>query len=121
MKVTINHIKYNLCENTQRNPLRWTLLKPTEPAIFVNTTCEFKCKDYFNDFVAYKHCGKEFYVYGMKNNVATFDAAGGLYVYLTGVEPHRSHASWRMNSLIPSPLPHPILVDRPHRHSPPNP
>ena len=87
MKVTINPIKYNLCENSQRNDLRWTLLEQTGPDEFVNTTCEFKCKDYFNDFVAYKHCGKEFYEYGMHNTVAKFDAAGGLYVYLTGVEP----------------------------------
>lgn len=80
MQVNYNDIKYTYCESPQANPVRWLALKETEPGVFVNTTAPFKCKDYFNDFVIYKHTKHEFRAHGMKSSVAEFNEDGSLYV-----------------------------------------
>lgn len=88
MKIIYSHdstVDYS--ESTQRNPIRWTLLKSVSQDEYVNTTNEFKCKDYFNDFVAFKHTGKRFRMYGMWSDQATFCLDGGLYVLVNNTTP----------------------------------
>ena len=72
-------------EHGQRNPIRWATLKETAPSVFENTTKLFKCKDYFNDFVAHHHLGVVFNQYGMASNAATFTEDGGLYLMVANV------------------------------------
>lgn len=85
MQVNYNDIKYTYCESPQANPVRWLALKEIEPGVFVNTTAPFKCKDYFNDFVIYKHTKHEFRAHGMKSSDAEFNADGSLYVLVLNV------------------------------------
>lgn len=42
-------------ESGQTNPLRWIILHRKEEGVFQKQTNVFKCKDYFNDFVAKYH------------------------------------------------------------------
>ena len=85
MQVNYNDIKYTYCESPQANPVRWLALKEIESGVFVNTTAPFKCKDYFNDFVIYKHTGHEFRAHGMKSSAAEFNTDGSLYVLVLNV------------------------------------
>lgn len=85
MQVNYSDIKYTYCESPQANPVRWLVLKETEPGVFVNTTAPFKCKDYFNDFVIYKHTQHEFRAHGMKSSAAEFNTDGSLYVLVLNV------------------------------------
>lgn len=75
---------HSLVESGQHNPLRWTCLKKVRDT-FTNTTPLFKCRDYFNDFVVYRHMKKVFSQYGMKSNQAKFDRKGGMWVLLSNV------------------------------------
>lgn len=85
MQITINTLpgKYN--ESPQNNPLRWVLLHQVDQGVFENTTNPFKCKDYFNDFVAHSKGHEPFDAYGMRSDVAKFDEHGGLYVLVYNI------------------------------------
>lgn len=88
MKVTYKDIPntyYN--ESPQNNPIRWVVLAKVGEDVYESTTMPFKCKDYFNDFVIYKHTGDEFCVHGMKSSQAKFCERGGLYVLVYGTKP----------------------------------
>jgi len=85
MEVKWQEIKADYNENPQRNPLRWACLKEVAPQVFENTTKLFKCKDYLNDFVQFKHYGTKFYQYGMPSNSLEFDSAGGAWLLLQNV------------------------------------
>lgn len=76
-----------LMENSQENPIRWAMCKEVSPDVLVNTTPIFKCRDYFNDFVAKKHLKKLFEVYGMYSDWASFDEQGGAYVLVANLKP----------------------------------
>lgn len=76
-----------LMENSQENPIRWAMCKEVSPDVLVNTTPIFKCRDYFNDFVAKKHLKKLFEVYGMNSDWASFDEQGGAYVLVANLKP----------------------------------
>ena len=80
MKFNIKSLKHNYTESGQKNPIRWMVLHQTGENEYENTTDWFRCKDYFNDFVAYKHGHDEFQVYGMTSSWGKFDANGGMYV-----------------------------------------
>lgn len=78
-------ITASLMENSQENPIRWAMCKEVSPDVLVNTTPLFKCRDYFNDFVAKKHLKKLFEVYGMYSDWASFDEQGGAYVLVANL------------------------------------
>jgi hypothetical protein len=63
------------------------LLEHKGEGVWENTTNEFKCKDYFNDFVIYKHTGHSFSAHGMRSNWVKFDPNGGLYILTKNVSP----------------------------------
>ena len=86
MKLVINEFNHNYTENDQRNPIKWMLMR-RDGGTYTNTTDWFKCKDYFNDFVAYKHLGLVFEQYGMRSQWANF-YEGGLYVLVKNTTPH---------------------------------
>jgi len=71
---------YNFAEVPQQNPLRWTLYYRDKDGLFYPQEHEFRCKDYFNDFVASYH-GKECSIYGMK----TANVKKNIYGMLVGV------------------------------------
>lgn len=75
--------KGQYAEIDQPNPLRWRILH-RQKDLFVSQSCLIKCKDFFNDVVAWKKAKKSFTIYGFKNNVK-FNR-GGLYVHLTEIE-----------------------------------
>ena len=75
----------SLTESFQNNPLRWCVVKKKEDKILSQTPI-FKCKDYFNDFVAKKN-GIKFIKYGMDNSKIVFNKDGGLHVLVMKVIP----------------------------------
>lgn len=81
----VGHVRYS--EASQSNPLRFYLLERVSDETFKNTTNEFKCRDYFNDFVTYKHFGTKATVYGMPWESVKFDSKGGLYVLCVNTFP----------------------------------
>ncbi len=56
----------NYSEVSQRNPLRWMMLKPgKKKGEFIQDSYWLKCKDFFNDYVyARMKCGAPFQIYG---------------------------------------------------------
>lgn len=69
-------------ESPQKNPMRWTILYK-EGEEFTSQTGPFKCRDFFNDVVAFKHSNKSFEVYRFNNNIKFNDE--GLYVHIDKV------------------------------------
>ena len=84
MKITYTHPYHSLVESAQKNPIRWVCLQK-RLGDFTNTTPAFKCKDYFNAFVVYRHMKKVFSQYGMQSNQAKYDRKGGMWVLLANV------------------------------------
>ena len=98
-------------EMGQINPIRWTILhRKGEDYIYQSNP--FKCKDFFNDVVAYRKVKKSFEMYGFKNNVK-FNREG-LYVLLTNLR-NLMLFDWnlaKLNSkLIDQGLPYVALLD----------
>lgn len=58
----------------QQNPLRWAIFKNSGD-VFTQQTKKFKCKDFFNDFVA-KYHDTDVSIYGMSTSSAEVDAYG---------------------------------------------
>ena len=79
----INHRRYT--EAPQTNPIRFVAMHQIGENEYTNSTNVFKCKDYFNDFVAHKHKHSSFEAYGMLSNAVTFDQYGGLYVLVFNI------------------------------------
>jgi hypothetical protein len=53
----------------QVNPLRWKTLWKQPDGAFVDQSGWIKCKDFYNDTVAYFKEGSVFYIYGYKNAI----------------------------------------------------
>ncbi len=87
-KLTYQIFDRYLTESVQNNPIRWMCLRKEGPESFSNTTKFFKCKDYFNDFVAHNHLGEAGTMYGMCANQGKFDSNGGLWVLCAGIQKH---------------------------------
>lgn len=81
------HLPFAFNEAMQTNSLRWTLLYKEEDGTFEDQTGIFKCKDYFNDFVA-KYHGFEVAPYGLDTKKIKLNEEG-CYVLLTGVQHHK--------------------------------
>jgi len=67
--------KKGYSEIDQNNPIRWAIFKYQGNDTFVQQTGLFKCKDFFNDFVA-KYHGADVSIYGMRTADNEVDAAG---------------------------------------------
>ena len=74
---------FSLSENSQSNPLRWHLLYKEEDESFTDQTGVFRCKDYFNDFVA-KYLGLDTHAYGMDTTKIKLNEEG-TYILLTSL------------------------------------
>lgn len=85
MQINLKKLQQSYTESPQNNPLRYCCLHQVGEEAFENTTNVFKCKDYFNDFVAHKHGADPFVVYGISSDVAKFDQYGGLTVLFSGI------------------------------------
>lgn len=84
MKITYQGFPGSYIENDQHNPIRWTMLEEVEDKVFKNTTNRFRCRDYFNDFVAFNRGIPKFSTYGMDSDQGKVDKDGGFYILLTG-------------------------------------
>lgn len=69
-------------EMSQANPLLWRILDK-KGDVFTDQSGEIRCKDFFNDIVAWKHGGHKFSIYKFNNEI-TFNR-GGLWFLLTNV------------------------------------
>ena len=69
-------------EIDQPNPLRWRIMHRKKD-VLTSQSCLIKCKDFFNDVVAWKKAKKAFVIYGFRNNIK-FNREG-LYLHLTEV------------------------------------
>jgi len=85
VKFTAPTLRCNYTESSQANPLRWVMLRQIAEDAYVNTTFEFKCKDYLNDFVINAHGVPEFEIYGMKSTAGETDKDGGFTILLRNV------------------------------------
>lgn len=80
-KLNITHTNsYN--EIPQSNPIRWRIMYKSKDTLNSQSGL-LKCKDFFNDVVAYKNSKKEFSIYNFSNKVK-FNREG-LYVHLTEI------------------------------------
>lgn len=70
-------------EVAQPNPIRWRILLRNGDNM-TDQSGKFKCKDFFNDVLAYYHTKTSFNMYSFENNVE-FNTEG-LYVLLTEIE-----------------------------------
>ena len=75
--------KHSYTEVWQANPLRWLVMFQNEEGKFVQQTLPFKCKDYFNDFVA-KYQGHAFKQYGMPCGSVKVNTYG-MWLLLTNI------------------------------------
>ena len=75
--------KGQYAEVDQPNPLRWRIMHRSKD-VLTSQSCLIKCKDFFNDVVAWKKAKKSFTIYGFKNNIK-FNREG-LYVHLTEID-----------------------------------
>jgi hypothetical protein len=57
------------CEVGQTNPLRWKTLFKEKDGSFIDQSGWIKCKDFFNDTLAYFKVGTKFSIYGYKNDI----------------------------------------------------
>jgi len=62
-----NNTRY--AEVHQVNPLRWKTLYKQDDGTFVDQSGWVKCKDFYNDTVAFFKAGTEFSVYGYRNKI----------------------------------------------------
>ena len=74
--------KGQYAEIDQPNPLRWRIMHRSKD-VLTSQSCLIKCKDFFNDVVAWKKAKKAFVIYGFRNNIK-FNREG-LYLHLTEV------------------------------------
>lgn len=81
-KLTIKH-KQTYGEVPQANPLRWRIMY-REKKELVSQSALIKCKDFFNDVVAWKNAQTEIKIYGFDNKIK-FNRAG-LYFCLTNID-----------------------------------
>lgn len=75
--------KGSYAEIDQPNPLRWRIMHRSKD-VLTSQSCLIKCKDFFNDVVAWKKAKKAFVIYSFKNNIK-FNREG-LYLFLTEIE-----------------------------------
>ena len=66
-KTKITH-KNTYSEINQPNPLRWRIMH-REKDTLTSQSGLIKCKDFFNDVVAYKNAEHKFSIYGFKNEI----------------------------------------------------
>lgn len=77
-----NTHKITYAEVEQSNPLRWRIMLRKKNTL-TSQSGLIKCKDFFNDVVAWKQGKHQFKIYSFDNNI-TFNRAG-LYFVLTGI------------------------------------
>ena len=75
--------KGQYAEIDQPNPLRWRIMYRSKD-VLTSQSCLIKCKDFFNDVVAWRKAKKAFVIYSFKNNIK-FNK-GGVYLHLTEIE-----------------------------------
>lgn len=81
IKISKKH-KGQYGEIDQPNPLRWRIMH-RKGDVLSSQSCLIKCKDFFNDVVAWKKAKKSFVIYGFSNKIK-FNREG-LYLHLTEI------------------------------------
>lgn len=92
-------MKYNLkltnnmtyAEEGQRNPIRWKTLLKHEDGSFTDQSGWIKCKDFYNDTVAFFREGSKFSIYGYQNDIKA--NAEGVYFLLKYISDKASFLS----------------------------
>jgi len=82
VKILKKHIHELYAEMPQPNPLSWRIMHKRGDTL-VSQSCPIRCKDFFNDIVAYKNAKYAFSIYSFDNRVK-FNK-GGLPVLLTNI------------------------------------
>jgi len=82
MKLILNNHSTYL-EEGQKNPIRWKTLLKMEDGSFTDQSGWIKCKDFFNDSVAFFREGTRFSIYHYKNDIKKNDE--GVYFLLSGI------------------------------------
>lgn len=83
LKLSLNN-NDTYSEEKQKNPIRWKILYKQEDGVFTDQTGWIKCKDFFNDVVAYLKEGTVFSIYRFDNQIQKNDE--GMYVLLNYIE-----------------------------------
>jgi hypothetical protein len=81
-KINVNKLDHHYSEISQSNSLRYMMLKRDSEHTFNNTTNEFKCRDFFNDFAYSLNTGEEFTKYGMFSTAAKLDVEDRVWMLL---------------------------------------
>lgn len=82
LNILEKHAKTPYAEIPQPNPLLWQILHK-KVDVLTTQSSRLKCKDFFNDVVAWKVAKKKFSIYGFSNQVK-FNR-NGLWVHLTKI------------------------------------
>jgi hypothetical protein len=82
LNILKNHKHTPYAEIPQANPLLWQILHK-KVDVLTSQSSRLKCKDFFNDVVAWKVAKKKFSIYGFSNEVK-FNR-NGLWVHLTEI------------------------------------
>jgi len=82
VKILKKHIHEHYAEMPQPNPLSWRIMHKRGDTL-VSQSCPIRCKDFFNDVVAWKQAKYAFSIYGFDNCVK-FNK-DGLHVLLTNI------------------------------------
>ena len=81
LELKLTH-KNTYAEIGQANPMRWRLLHKRK-GVFYSQSGLIKCKDFFNDVVAWKRAKQKFSIYSFSNKVK-FNR-DGMYFHLTSI------------------------------------
>lgn len=81
LELKLTH-KNTYAEIGQANPMRWRLLHKRK-GVFYSQSGLIKCKDFFNDVVAWKQAKQKFSIYSFSNKVK-FNREG-MYFHLTAI------------------------------------
>jgi len=82
VKILKKHIPEHYAEMPQPNPLSWRIMHKRGETL-VSQSCPIRCKDFFNDVVAWKQAKHAFSIYSFDNRVK-FNK-DGLHVLLTNI------------------------------------
>lgn len=76
MKLTFTPKQNGFIEESQPNPIMWSILSGNRETGYNAETGWIRCKDFFNDYVVAYNGGPKFCIYGFNTELVTFPAKG---------------------------------------------